>query len=160
MLRAVSSRGDMACWTGGPEAGQAAGQATGIPSLPVSFCALQSSACPSSSAEFTPVGLPHASCLTPLPFPNIQGLCISMTKLRSSPSEAWPFAPLSMDLVVEKRTNISSGTQARTLGILSRSPSYCPFSSLKPAWLTCSCPGLLNILSSMLLWWLLDLHLP
>lgn len=71
MLRAVSTRGDRACWTGGPEAGHPAGQATVVPSLPVSFHALQSSACPSSSAEFTPVGLLHASCPTPL--------CLSQT---------------------------------------------------------------------------------
>lgn len=48
----------------------------------------------------------------------------------NSPLEAWASAPLSMDSVVETRTNVSSLTQASNLGILPKSP----FSSPSPPW--------------------------
>lgn len=159
MFRAVSRMGDRACWTGGPEAGQAAGPGHGCSFSPCVFACSSVFCLPLLCWVHTHRS---SSCILPdssVPFPNILELRISVTKLRSSLSEAWPSAPLSMDLVVEKRTNMSSGTQARILGIHSRSPSYCPF-SLKPPWVTCFCPGLLNILSFLLLCWHLDLHLP
>ena len=104
MLRAVSSMGDRACRMGGPEAGQAAGPGHG--------CSFSSCVFACSSVFCLPFLLcwvhtqGSSSCILPdssVPFPNILELCISVTKLRSSLSEAWPSAPLSMDLVVERK---------------------------------------------------------
>lgn len=115
--------GDRAHWMGGLEAGQAAGPGPRRSFSPwVRDRPPQSSPHPHPPTEFIHVwSSPHCVLLRAVPFPNSKGLYVFVTELINSPSEAWPSAPLSVDLAEEKRTNMSSGTQASNLGILLRS---------------------------------------